>query len=123
MSAAPRQPDIDELGYFGLQMSADEFLHLGETRERYELVHGVVCMSPRPASLHQRLLSLMQFQLENFIRAHSGAMYLPEINLVVSADTVYFPDLVCFRPGRLAGFPLNVQIAPDLVIEILSPGS
>jgi Uma2 family endonuclease len=123
MSAAPRHPDADELGYFGLRMSAEEFLRLGETRDRYELVHGVVCMSPRPASLHQRLLSLIQFQLELYLRDHPGAMYLPEVNVRISADTVYSPDIVCFQPGRLAGFPIFVEVAPDLVIEVLSPGS
>lgn len=80
-------------------------------------------MSPRPNTLHQRLLSLFIVQLEAFVRAHVGCRYLPEVDLVLSEKTVYCPDLCCYRPGRIKGYPTRLETPPDLVIEILSHGT
>lgn len=123
VSAVPRQPDSSEFGYLGLRMSADSFLTLESTRDRYELVHGVVCMSPRPSARHQRLLSILQFQLEHYVLQNPGSMYFPDVDLQLGADTVYAPDLVCYRAGRLSGIPARLTLPPDLVIEVLSPAT
>jgi len=119
----PTQSDLEAFGCYGMHMSADDFLSLGQTRERYELVHGVVCMSPRPNTFHQRLLSLFIYQLEGFIRANRGFKYLPDVDLVLAGQTVYAPDIVCYRPGRVVGYPTRLETPPDLIIEILSYGT
>ncbi|MEX2217273.1 MAG: Uma2 family endonuclease [Phycisphaerales bacterium] len=119
----PTQQDIDAYGYLGLRMGADDFLGLGQTRERYELVHGVVCMSPRPNTLHQTLLLLIAEQLRAYCRSQAGARVFPDVDVVVAGDTVYAPDLVCYLPGRVKGYPVRLDTAPDLVVEILSHGT
>lgn len=119
----PTQADLDAFGYLGLRMNAEDFLGLGPTRERYQLIDGVVCMSPLPNTFHQRLLSLFIVQLDAFVRAHKGFKYLPEVDLVLADDKVYSPDLVCYRPGRVKGYPTRLTDPPDLVIEILSYGT
>jgi Uma2 family endonuclease len=124
MSAAPRpnERDLEAYGYHGLRMSADDFLGLGETRERYELVQGVVCMSPRPNTLHQTLLLDIAEQVRAYCRKSGGRVF-PDVDLVIGPDTVYAPDLVCYGAGRVKGFPTRLDIPPDLVIEILSHGT
>jgi Uma2 family endonuclease len=125
MSAAPRpnERDLEAYGYHGLRMSAEDFLGLGETRERYELIDGVVCMSPRPNTLHQRLLVLMSLQLEEHCKSRPGVRFFPDVDLVLSGGTVYAPDIVCYGPGRVHGFPTRLDVTPDLIIEILSHGT
>jgi Uma2 family endonuclease len=111
------------MGYAGLRMTASEYLALGETAERTELIDGVVCMSPRPTTRHQAALSLVQFQLELFVRSSPGFRYFPDVDLELGPSTVYAPDLVCYRPGRVTGFPGALTEAPDLIVEVLSPGT
>lgn len=107
----------------GLRMSAGDFLSIGETVERYELVDGVVVMSPSPTPRHQKVIRLIQKQLEPYADAHPGFEYFVDVDLVLSKGKVYAPDIVCYRPGRLPRIPHVLELAPDLVIEILSPGT
>jgi len=123
MSAAPLPKWTSEYGYAGLRMTAADYLALGETPERYELVNGVVCMSPAPTLRHQLFFGEIVFQMATIVRANPGFRYFPDSSVQFSADTVYEPDLSCYRPGRIPPMPSRLTEAPDLVIEILSPGS
>jgi Uma2 family endonuclease len=124
MSAVPRQPSE---GYAGLRMSAEEYLALGETFERYELVDGVVIMSPRPTRAHQLVLRLIMRQLEAFLDELSPESsqfdYYPDVDIRFGPRCVYAPDLCCYLPGRAPPLTATLDIAPDLIIEILSPGN
>ncbi len=121
MSAAPRFP-ID-LGYAGLRMTADEYLALGETQERYQLIDGVVTMSPKPTPLHQGLIVQIIFHLETFARANPGVLVFPDTDVRFGPHLVYEPDISVYRTGRLTGVPRRLTEAPDLIVEVLSPGS
>ncbi len=120
MSAVPRLPS--DFGYAGLRMTADDYLALGETPERYELIDGVVVMSPSPTVRHQKIIALLFRQIDRFVERFGGDV-LPEIDVRLSERLVYRPDLVYYKPGRLAGLPARLDTPPDLVIEVLSPGS
>lgn len=104
-------------------MTAGEFLSLGETSERYELIDGVVSMSPRPSRRHQRILCLLQIQLEAYVKSSPGAAYFPEIDIRFDKRHVYAPDLSCFAPGRAPSLDGPLDTLPDLIIEILSPST
>ncbi len=116
MSAATRFPV--ELGYAGLTMTADEYLALGETPERYELIHGVVVMTPSPGAKHGTIAAEIIRQLGNF-----GVRPFGETDVPISASTVYQPDVCAYRAGRLRGRANRLPPAPDLVVEITSPSS
>lgn len=120
MSAVPRQPDGV---YAGLRLTATEYLSLGETTDRYELIDGVVCMSPKPSRRHQKMLCLVQTQFESFIRKHPGHEYYPDVDIRFDDRHVYAPDMCCFVPGRVPPLDEVLEIAPDLIIEVLSPSS
>jgi len=60
-------------------MSADEFLALSETQERYELIEGAVARLTRPTPRHQTIMSKLIFQLEGYIERNGGA-YFPEVD-------------------------------------------
>ncbi len=104
-------------------MTAEEFLSLGETSECYELVDGVVSKSPKPSRDHQRILSLLIFECELFKRANPGVEYYPDIDVCFDARHVYQPDLCVYRAGRVPALPAALDVAPDLVVEILSPSN
>lgn len=121
MFAASSHPP--DWGYAGLRMRSEEYLALGETPDRYELIDGVVVMSPRPLPRHQKA---SVFLLASFYEAagrHPGLGVFPDCDVVFSEATVYCPDIAVYLPGRLPPVPARLDAAPDLVIEILSPGT
>ncbi|HYE63180.1 MAG TPA: Uma2 family endonuclease [Phycisphaerales bacterium] len=125
MSAAPKYEGQlpDRLGYAGLRMTADEFFEIGETQARYELIDGVVLMSPAPTPRHQELLQLLQEQAGQWRRSHAGARVIPDVDLQVGPKLVYRPDLALYAPGVLKSLPQRLTTPPQLVIEILSPST
>lgn len=103
-------------------MTADQYIALGETPERYELVDGVVIMSPSPTFRHQKLVMLLIRQLDRYVEPRGGEL-VADIDIVLTPKIVYRPDIVYFRPGRLVGTPERLSEPPDLIVEIISPSS
>src|SRR5436190_11543249 len=77
-----------ELGYSGLLMRAEDFFALGQTQERYELVNGVVLMSPSPHPNHWRLIEEILFQVQAFARPNGGFDTYSETDLYLDDQTV-----------------------------------
>ncbi len=112
----------------GLRMSAEEYLSIGETFERYELIDGVVVKSPSPTPLHQKLLTVVLSQIDRYVEENAIGDVFNELDVHLGrgprgADLVYRPDIVFIRSGRLPLSAKHVQIAPDLVVEVVSPSS
>lgn len=121
MSAPPKYPR--DIGYAGLRMTADEYLALGETEERYELIDGVVVMSPSPVPTHGEILSELVFQLKVYATRSGSIRVFPETDVRFGGGTVYKPDVCAYRSERLPPKVERLEVPPDLVIEILSAGS
>ncbi len=122
MSAAPHHNS--GLGFAGLRMTAAEYLALGETAERYELIDGVVVMSPSSLPRHGRMAAELTAQIRNSMHAHTGPgtpQLFVEIDLLLSPLIVYRPDISAYGPGRLSPSVQRLDTPPDLIVEILSP--
>lgn len=99
-------------------------------KERVELLHGkIYAMSPAPASVHQRISSRLGFEVQLYLQ-NSGCevFYAPfdvRLESVKPDDknlTVVQPDIcVICDPKKID--KRGCIGAPDLVIEILSPGN
>src|SRR4051812_47927817 len=111
MSAAPTYPR--EMGYAGLRMTADEYLALGETQERYELIDGIVIMSPSPTPRHQWLKHMILSQINT---TSPGAMGFLDTDVRFGSAIVYCPDVSVYRPGRLHEIPQRLTEQPDLIV-------
>lgn len=121
MSALPKYPR--DIGYAGLRMTADEYLALGETPERYELIDGMVVMSPSPIPLQNEVALEIAFQLKAHAARAEPVRVFPETDVRFADGTVYRPDLCAYRAGRLPSKVEHLDAPPDLIVEILSPGS
>lgn len=104
-------------------MTADEYLALGETSERYELIDGVVVMSPSPFLPHIEIAVEISFQLKAYARKGERLRVFADADLRVNPATVYRPDLAVCRPGRLPPNAKRLTVVPDLVVEVLSRSS
>ncbi len=107
-------------GLHGLRMTADEYLALGETSDRYELIHGVVCMAPSARPRHNEVMAEIITQLKQFSGAARKIRVFPETDVHVDRDTVYCPDISIYRAERVSPNPTRLESPPDLVIELLS---
>ncbi len=112
----------------GLRMTADEFLQIPDDGYNYELIDGVVMMSPGPTPQHQRIAMEIAFQLATYLRDHPVGAALPEIDVHLGqgptgGDLVYKPEVVFIRAERLPDIHEKITGAPDLVVEVVSKGS
>src|SRR5437762_1680428 len=105
--------------YAGLRMSADEFLALDDDGFRYELVNGVVLMSPPPSFEHQELAIRVISRLLAFVEPRNLGKVQYEAGIRFGPDLVYQADIVFYSGDRAAGTRERLTIAPDFVIEFL----
>ena len=104
-------------------MTADELLHIPD--KHAELVRGVLVVREPPGLRHGRIAMDLGAFLASYVRINGlGRIYVESgFKLASNPDTVRGPDLSFISKARLpepepVGFP---EIAPDLVVEILSP--
>ena len=93
--------------------------------ERYELLHGELVMVPAPLIDHQYALINLIIAIGAFVKKHKlGKVYSAPFDVVLSDTNVVQPDLLFVSTARQHSItPENIQGAPDLVVEILSPST
>ncbi|MEW6253163.1 MAG: Uma2 family endonuclease [Planctomycetota bacterium] len=104
-------------------MTAAEYFRLPDDGYAYELVNGVLLMSPSPRPRHQRVLLEVAAQLSGSLRKDPVGVVHIETDVEFAPAFVYRPDLCFYRVGRVKGDPDHLRGAPDLVVEIISPQS
>jgi Uma2 family endonuclease len=113
--------------YHGLRMSAEEYWALGETFERYELINGVVIMSPSPTTRHQTIGTEILKQLTVFLDRQPQGIACYEVDIEITdargKPVVYRPDVIFVAHPRAAEAMEKVTLAPDVVVEVVSPHS
>jgi Uma2 family endonuclease len=108
-------------------ITAEEFAKIPDDDYRYELVEGrVVCVSP-PGSLHGAVAVQLAMLLGQHVKRHNLGAVVGEtgFKLASNPDTVRGPDLSFIRRERIpaSGLPEGFWSgAPDLAVEIRSPG-
>jgi Uma2 family endonuclease len=116
-----RLPDGVALTY------ADLWELFGESTDgkRYELFQGALAVTPSPLFRHQELVTRLLYALETACRAAGSGRVLPgPIDVILTPRTVFVPDLVFVSKERAALCSRRgIEGAPDLVVEILSPGT
>jgi len=115
--------DHYEAPYRGLRMGSDEYLELRVTEDRYELINGVVCMSPSPSFRHQRITTEIASQLRNFLRRNPVGQVAVEVDVRFSDVLVYRPDVIFLNAEKAARCQERVMLVPDVVVEVVSPDS
>lgn len=93
--------------------------------DRHEIIDGELAVTASPAWDHQTISANIFRVLDRLVGDHSlGVVRYAPIDVRFTSDTVLVPDLIFIASDRLhiAG-PRTVDGAPDLVVEILSPGT
>ena len=109
----------------GVRMSLDEFLALGETDERLELIDGVLYIMPTGTKDHQFLMFWIRYYLEAYLNGFEvpPAEVHHDLTTILSEELqrAVEPDIVVILAGRSdIGGIRHVEGVPDIVVEILS---
>lgn len=98
-----------------------EFNNLKTNNEnKYELIDGIVLMSPRPNYRHQEIMSRLNIEIGTYLRGKQ-CMVFTEAELEINND-VLIPDLSIICGLENSNFQ-RYKKAPEIVIEITSPSS
>ncbi|HLG16652.1 MAG TPA: Uma2 family endonuclease [Blastocatellia bacterium] len=95
-----------------------------EDGNRYEIIDGELYMSRAPSFIHQVTVGNIIVLIRAFLDRHPIGLVAPGPGVIFSDLTGVVPDVVFVSNERLRQIASGDKItgAPDLVIEILSPG-
>ena len=103
-----------------------DLVALPEDNLRHELLDGEHVVSPSPALAHQQVSMNLIAAIVPYLEEHpAGRLLHAPFDVKLSLFTVLVPDLVYFTAERFARVvnEKHAIAAPDLVVEILSPGT
>ncbi|MEK6301210.1 MAG: Uma2 family endonuclease [Acidobacteriota bacterium] len=92
---------------------------------KYELIEGEIYMSRAPGLTHQITLQNFQMALGSYLTNNPIGIVVPGPGVIFDDFNGVIPDIVFFRNERRAEIASGERMngAPDLVIEIISPGT
>ncbi len=107
-----------------IKFTYEDYLNTPDDK-RYELLDGELVMPPAPGELHQSVSGMLGWKLVQFaVENRLGRVYHAPFDVVLSNTDVVQPDLIFVSNERADIItPANIQGAPDLVVEILSPST
>jgi Uma2 family endonuclease len=109
-----------------LKLTYDDFVLFPDDGQRHELIDGEHFVTPSPNTKHQTISMNLVAVLSMWLEAHPvGRLFHAPYDVVFSNFDVVEPDLLYLSNERMASVitPQHVRGAPNLVIEIGSPGT
>src|SRR3954453_20465791 len=94
--------------------------------KRYEIIDGELYVSKQPHWYHQVVCTSLSTPLDIWSRQHRAGVVAGAPGIIFADDDDVAPDLVWISRERLATAlepDGKLHAAPDLVVEILSPGA
>ena len=108
----------------GTKLTYQDYANMSDD-ERYELINGELILVPAPNISHQRSNIKLGVQITIFVDQHElGEVFLAPTDVVLSDTEVVQPDVLFISKERQHIITeANIQGAPDLIVEILSPST
>lgn len=104
----------------GRPYTVDDLDTMPDDGHRYELLDGVLLVSPAPGRRHQRVCGQLFITLEQACPGGMEVLFAP-FAVQPSTSTEVQPDLLVARESDLT--ERNLPTAPLLAVEILSPST
>jgi Uma2 family endonuclease len=108
-----------------VKFTYDDFVNFPDDGKRHELIDGEHYVTPSPNTKHQAVSLKLTVALAVYLERHPiGVVFTAPFDVVFSHFDVVEPDLLYIsRERREVLTDKHVRGVPDLVVEILSPGS
>ena len=110
---------------FDARLTYDDLARMPDDGMRHEIIDGVHFVTPAPSLQHQRVSMRLAAALAHYLEIHPvGEVLAAPVDTVFTQWDVVEPDLVFVADDQrgILTEP-NIQGAPALVMEILSPGT
>ncbi len=104
----------------GRPFTVPDLAGLPDDGNRYELLDGVLLVTPAPSTSHQVVVANLLVALHRSCPDDLRVLPAP-FDVVLSDDTVVQPDLIVARMSDLT--EANLPTAPLLAVEVLSPST
>jgi Uma2 family endonuclease len=107
------------------RLTYEDYCLLPNDGKRYEIIDGELFVTPSPFRAHQQVVTNLTYYLVDFVKkADLGWVYAAPFDVVFSHTSVVEPDILYVSKSRAEVLTeKNIQGAPDLVVEVLSPGT
>lgn len=109
----------------GVKLTYSDYLLFPEDGKRHEIIGGEHYMTPSPSTRHQRISRNLEWFFQQHLRSYpAGEIFYAPFDVVLSTYDIVEPDLLFVaQENRQIITDKNIQGVPDLVVEILSPGT
>ena len=106
-------------------LTYEDYCALPDDGRRYEILEGELSVTPSPSRSHQEFAANLLVVLKQFVTAHGlGTVFMAPFDVILEKTSVVVPDLCFVGRERLEVVTERaVEGAPDLIVEILSPGT
>lgn len=107
------------------KMTYADYVKIPADGHRHEIIEGEWFMTPAPNLNHQGIVGNVHLTVGTHVVLHKlGRVFVAPTDVVLSEHDVVEPDIVFVSKDRLSILTEpNIQGAPDLVIEVLSPST
>lgn len=90
---------------------------------RCELLFGRLYVSPSPSPLHQAVAGLLFRKLADIADQTGGLAFSAPLDITLADHSVAQPDVIYLAPDRRVLLGTTLEGVPDLLVEVLSPGT
>ncbi|ACV61086.1 protein of unknown function DUF820 [Desulfofarcimen acetoxidans DSM 771] len=106
----------------GKKYTIEDYLKLDDGQS-YELIEGELILVPRPRTKHQKIANRFFANLDRFVLMNNLGEVNGDVDVYLEEEVVA-PDVFFVAKERLTIVgEMNIQGAPDLVVEVLSPST
>ena len=108
-----------------LRLTNADMEAMPEDGNRYEVIDGEMYVSTSPSFFHQRVLSKFIVAFDAYLRGNPIGEYAPGVGVIFDDYNGVIPDLVFATRATMSKALIGGRFhaAPEIAIEILSPGS
>ncbi|KJS15176.1 MAG: restriction endonuclease [Peptococcaceae bacterium BRH_c4b] len=102
--------------------TVEDYMKLDDGR-RYELIGGELILVPSPKPRHQRVANELNVELTIYLRHNPIGEVFYDVDVHFGGEVVA-PDVLFISKEKISIIgESNIQGAPDLVVEVLSPST